>query len=164
MQTISRNRSPVVRRRQGGASAVEFALIFPIVFALIYGAIVYSYAFVLKQSITFAAQEAAEAAVDVQPGIAAYDVTVRNAAINTARSVISWMPLQVRSNVVTTVEFCADTGSATGACQAASDAVVVTITLPLTGSSRLFASFNLPLMGSFPPLPATMTAQAVARV
>jgi Flp pilus assembly protein TadG len=163
MQT-PRTWSPSVPRRQRGASAVEFALIFPIVFAITYGAIVYSYAFVLKQSITFAAQEAAEAAVDVQPGVAGYDTTVRNAAINTAKAVIAWMPQQVRSNVVTSVEFCADSGSTTGACQSASDAVVVTITLPLGGSSQVFASMVLPLVGRFPPLPATMTAQAVARV
>ena len=54
-------------RRHGGAAAVEFAFIFPVLFMLTYGAVVYSYAYVLKQSLTFAAQEAAEAAVDIDP-------------------------------------------------------------------------------------------------
>lgn len=151
-------------RRQSGATAVEFAFVFPILFALMYGAIVYSFAFTLKQSITYAAQEAAEAAVDIQPGVAGYDAMVTSAATTTANSIILWMPASIRSGVVTAVDFCADGGGSSDACPTAGDAVVVTVTLPLTGSSQLFASFTLPMVGTFPPLPATMSAQAVARV
>ena len=153
--------------RQSGASAVEFALLFPVLFAMMYAAIVYSYAYVLRQSINFAAQEAAEAAVDVQPGIANYDQQVTTTAINTANSVVSWMPNALRARIATQVQFCADgTGAATacGNLGPGDDAVVVTVVLPMTGSSQLFARISLPFVGTFPPLPATMSAQGVARV
>lgn len=153
--------------RQNGASAVEFALLFPVLFAMMYSAIVYSYAYVLRQSINFAAQEAAEAAVDVQPGIANYDDQVTTTAINTANSVISWMPNALRSSIATQVQFCADGAAGATACSSLGeddDAVVVTVSLPMTGSSQMFATISLPFVGTFPPLPATMSAQGVARV
>lgn len=153
--------------RHAGASAVEFALLFPILFAMMYSAIVYSYAYVLRQSINFAAQEAAEAAVDVQPGIANYDEQVTTTATNTANSVLSWMPTSLRANIATDVQFCADGGASATACTNLGpddDAVVVTVNLPMTGNSQLFATITLPFVGTFPPLPATMSAQGVARV
>lgn len=152
-----------VPRRQSGATAVEFAAVFPVLFMMIYCGIVYAYIFTLKQSITYAAQEGAEAAVDVQPGVDGYDALVSDAATTTAQGIILWMPLQIRNTVVTDVSFCTDGGGG-AACPGVGDAVVVTITLPLTGPSAIFASFALPVIGTFPPLPATMTAQAVARV
>lgn len=153
------------RRRQSGASAVEFALVFPILFLLTYGAIVYSYVFVLRQSINFAAQEAAEAAVDVDPAQlpATYEALVVTSAQATARAVVAWMPARVRDGITTPVLFCPEAGSPLCPTDA-SGAVVVTINLSLTGPFSLFARFNLPIVGLFPPLPDTMTAQAVARV
>lgn len=158
------------RRRQIGASAVEFALIFPILFVVMYGAIVYAYAFALKQSITFAAQEAAEAAVDVRPELDddAYIAQVQASSDGIVRAIVRWMPSSLRNNVQTLAQFCSEgAGGPATACDSlggTSDAVVVTVTLPLTGNSQLFAEINLPLVGTFPPLPANMTAVAAARV
>src|SRR5258708_37699419 len=59
-------------RTQRGAAAVEFAFVFPVLFLLIYGVIVYSYIFVLQESINYAAQQAAEAAVAVEPNTAGF--------------------------------------------------------------------------------------------
>ena len=67
-------------RSARGAAAVEFAFVFPVLFLLIYGVIVYSYIFMLQESINYAAQQAAEAAVAVEPDIAGYD------ALATARA------------------------------------------------------------------------------
>ncbi|MGH8458645.1 MAG: TadE/TadG family type IV pilus assembly protein, partial [Nevskiales bacterium] len=55
------------RRSESGAAALEFAILLPLLLLLIYGLFVYSYMFVVQEAITFAAQEAAEAAVKVDP-------------------------------------------------------------------------------------------------
>ena len=160
---------PAVRglRRHGGAAVVEFAFVFPILFMLTYGAVVYSYAYVLRQSLTFAAQEAAEAAVDIDPtdqSAADYKGAVTSSATATAVAVVAWMPERLRSGMGTSVQLCSEGGGGTACPSNGGDAVVVTLTLPLTGNSQLFATMNLPFVGTFPPLPATMTAQATARV
>lgn len=151
--------------RPDGAAAVEFALVFPILFALTYGAIVYSYVYVLRQSLAFAAQEAAEAAVDIDPhqSASSYNTQVAAAAQAAVTSIISWMPSNVRAGVTPTVHYCSGGGGGAG-CPTVGDAVVVTINMNMVGTSQLFARFHLPLIGNFPPLPDTMTAQATARV
>ena len=55
------------RTRQRGATALEFAFVFPLLFLLMYGILVYAYIFLLTESLTFVAQEAAESAVAVDP-------------------------------------------------------------------------------------------------
>lgn len=62
-----RHTSGLSRVRERGASAVEFALVFPVLFLLVYAVIVYSYTYVLQQAITYTAQHLAEAAVAVNP-------------------------------------------------------------------------------------------------
>jgi Flp pilus assembly protein TadG len=165
------------RVRQGGAAAIEFALVFPVLFMVTYGAIIYAYIYVLRQSLTFAAQEAAQAAVSVQPGASGYDDLVKQTAVNTATAAIAWMPANVRTAIgvnVSDVTICR--GPSTGACAslAADDvAVVVRLELPLASGdegegrrdiSPLFATITLPPFGRFPPLPNMMAGQAVARL
>lgn len=161
---------PPPPRRQRGAAAVEFGLVFPILFALTYGAIVYSYVYVLRQSLTFAAQEAAQAAVGVRPG-PGYEDLVRQAAVNSAQAAISWMPVNVRNAIALDAgDITVCNGPSAGACSslgADESAVVVQLQLPLSGGasvSPLFATFNLPGLGRFPPLPNMMVGQAVARL
>ena len=167
--------SSSARPRQRGAAAVEFALVFPMLFIVTYGAIIYSYIYVLRQSLTFAAQEAAQAAVSVQPGASGYDDQVKQVAVRTAQSAISWMPSSVRSAIAVDsgdVTICR--GPSSGACATllpGDVAVVVRLELPLASAgagrrdvSPLFATFTLPPFGRFPPLPNIMAGQAVARL
>jgi Flp pilus assembly protein TadG len=157
--------------RQRGAAAVEFALVFPMLFIVTYGAIIYSYIYVLRQSLTFAAQEAAH------PGLSGYDDLVKQTAVNTAIAAISWMPANVRTAIaVDTGDVTICRGPSTGACASLlpSDvAVVVRLELPLASGdegegrrdiSPLFATFAMPPFGRFPPLPNIMAGQAVARL
>jgi hypothetical protein len=69
------------RRGQSGAAALEFAFILPLLLFLIYGMVIYAYVFIVQEAITFAAQEAAEAAVKVDPAQSPedYQDTVRQA-------------------------------------------------------------------------------------
>ena len=155
--------------RQRGTAAVEFALVFPFLFIVTYGAIIYSYVFVLRQALTFAAQEAAESVVNVQPGVPGYNTLVVTTAVNTINASISWMPDQVKSALTVgadDVTICS--GPSAPACASllpGDQAVVVRLELPLaSGTSPLFATFTIPPFGQFPPLPTNMVAQAVARL
>ena len=79
--------------RQNGAVAVEFAFVFPLLFLLMYGVIVYAYVFVVQQSLQYAAQEAAEAAVKVNPLAGNADALRASNARMTAARVLRWLPL-----------------------------------------------------------------------
>ena len=61
-------RARAFRHDRRAVSAVEFALIFPLVFAIVYGGICYGYIYFLQQRINFIAQEAVRAAIAVAPG------------------------------------------------------------------------------------------------
>jgi Flp pilus assembly protein TadG len=156
-----------VRRQHSGAAAVEFAFVFPILFLLIYGVIVYSYVFVLQESITYAAQESAEAAVKVAPDIDDADA-VRDANVRaTAQNVLRWLPQDQRARVLGSsgekvqVAFCT---AGSGNCPPDSDAVTVTLTFDVAQPTSLFPVLNLYLVGRVPPLPQYLVAQAVARI
>ncbi|MFL9907111.1 TadE/TadG family type IV pilus assembly protein [Paraburkholderia sp. RL17-337-BIB-A] len=53
-------------RRQRGSTAIEFAMIFPLFFVVLYGIITFSMIFVAQQSLTLAAEEGARAALRYQ--------------------------------------------------------------------------------------------------
>lgn len=62
-------RQPVRTRRlraQRGATAVEFALVFPLFFAILYAIITFSLILVAQQNLTLAAEEGARAALNWQ--------------------------------------------------------------------------------------------------
>lgn len=152
------------RAGQRGASAVEFAFVFPILFLLVYGVIVYSYVYVIQQSITYGAQQSAEAAVAVNPLPGAtlnprIEQRVRAVAVQS----LSWLPPNQRARVtgangeLVQVEFqTVDT-----------DQSVVKVTLDFKlddGGDTLFPVLTLPLVGQVPPLPNRLRAQAIARI
>lgn len=145
---------------QRGGAAVEFAFVFPFLFFLMYGVLVYSYLFVLQESINFAAQEAAEAAVKVdETGANADSLRVRFAR-ETAAQVLSWLPADQRARVLgngnerVAVTF----GSAP---DPQTDTVIVQLNFEVSG---LFPVITLYFVGEVPPMPNRLTARAVARV
>ena len=160
MNTISKQEMLQSRPRQRGASAVEFAFVFPILFLLVYGVIVYSYVYVIQQSITYSAQQSAEAAVAVNPSPggtlnARIEQRVRAVAVQS----LNWLPSDQRTRVI---------GAAGEKVQIAfetidSDQSVVRVTL-LFDVPGLFPALTLPLVGNIPPLPNQLRAQAIARI
>jgi len=148
-------------RRQGGASVVEFAFVFPILFMLIYGAIVYSYVFVINESIHYAAKTAAESAVRVDPQAADYETVVRNTARTTASQTLAWMPASQRARFANQED---DLFGTVTIDQVGGKPVVrVVLDFDVSQSSpSIFPVISLPLVGDVPPLPARMQASAVA--
>lgn len=145
---------------QRGATATEFALVFPLLFLLLYGMIVYAYVFLVNESITFVAQEAAEAAVAVDPRTvtpeAAYQAQVTQRVRTTAVDLLGWMPSNQRERVTggtgekVQVQFESSGGQ---------DVVRVDMQFDLEG---LFPTVTLPLVGRVPPMPESLGANAIA--
>ncbi|MCA7902802.1 pilus assembly protein [Burkholderia cepacia] len=75
------------RRRQRGATAVEFAIVFPLLFVIFYGIVAFGMIFTIQQSLTFAASEGARAGLAYAPSLAA---RITNAT-TTAQSVVGWL-------------------------------------------------------------------------
>ena len=147
---------------------VEFAFVFPLLFLLIYGVVVYAYTFVVQESISFAAQQAAEAAVAVDPRADNVDA-LRDAKIRAmAVSVLNWLPPSQKDRVTgsngerVSIQHCAAGGA--GVCPGDTEGVVVRLTFDMNLPTPLFPVIDMPLVGSVPPLPEQLTAQAVARV
>ncbi len=144
-----------------GAVAVEFALVFPILFLLVYGVVVYAYVFVIHESINYAAQEAAIAAVTVSPETEGYISAVEVRARATALAALSWMPADQLNRVLGSggekaeVKF-APVGDSNG--------VQVTLRFHLKEPAPLFPVISLPMVGDVPRLPNQIVAQAIARI
>ncbi len=166
------------RQRQTGAALVEFAFVFPILFLLVYGVIVYAYVYVIQQSITFAAQEGAAAAVSVDPAVANPLAVQQEVVRSTVSSALSWLPASQRARVLgasgeqVQVLLCPQ-GS--GGCPIDSDALRVTLNFRVRSTSggatnsscatgALFPVLDLFLVGCVPPLPETLSATAVVRI
>lgn len=154
-----RHTSGLSRVRERGASAVEFALVFPVLFLLVYAVIVYSYTYVLQQAITYTAQHLAEAAVAVNPTPSSdYTARIQTRIQQLAAQQLQWLPqrnLVVGENGEKVVPQFQTVGG--------SDVIVIRLTLPLKNPD-LFPAFSLPGGVSMPPLPAQLVAQATARI
>lgn len=155
------------QRRQSGAAAVEFAFVFPILFLLMYGTVIYSYVFVVQQSLHYAAQEAAEAAVKVDPAVPAADALRQSNARAAAVQALAWMPVSQRDRVVGAagelvgVTICA---AASANCPPDSDAITVTLNFQLMQPTPLFPVLSFYIVGNVPPLPEVLRASATARI
>ena len=115
----------------------------------------YAYLFVLQESITYAAQESASAALLVSPTEAGddYDALVTQQVRQRAAEVLDWLPAAQRARVLGSggenvgVEFAAD---------AATGASLVQVNLRFDAEG-LFPSFSLAI-GRLPPMPSELLA------
>jgi Flp pilus assembly protein TadG len=154
----------LLRCRQAGSAMVEFAFVFPILLFLIYGLVVYAYIFVLQESITFVAQQAAASAVSVAPGATAAttNAQITTLAQNTVSQYLSWLSADQLSRVSTTVNFCSTTTGTTCPTDG-SNAVVVTVNFNMNTPAQLFPTLDFG-SGAFPPMPANLVSTATVRI
>lgn len=146
-----------LRLRQSGASALEFALVFPMLMLLSYSAVVYGYVYMLQQSINFAAQQASQAAVAVLPGTSTTTATQASAISNAVFASLGWLPAAQKSRI--------SVPTATPNCLNASSfpvtPIIVEVDFALAGLFPVL--INLPFIGgTLPVLPGTLFACAVA--
>lgn len=121
------------RQRHNGAAAIEFALVFPVLFFMTYGLVFYGYMFVVQTAMNYAAQQGAEAAVSVDPTLALsqqslYGQTVCEQASQAIAEVLSFLPQNQFSDIVGGTE---PTGTSSPSCRSG----VGIISYPAAGSS-----------------------------
>ncbi|WP_295687061.1 TadE/TadG family type IV pilus assembly protein [uncultured Nevskia sp.] len=142
-------------RRITGASAVEFALVFPLLFAIVYGTLTYGYVYFLQQRINFIAQEALRAAISVAPlpsnaaYLAAINAAVADAVAN--NFILGGSPVPAALTYVVQP------------VNAATNTLSILVTYSLTAPA-LFPTVSLPGFGAIPPLPAALQATAAGRL
>jgi len=143
--------------RQSGSSTIEFALVFPLFFAVFYAIAAYSLVMALEQSLTYAAAEGARAAVAVDPtdfnNEGDYVNAIRNRSCVVATERAGWLsePPACASEVA------ADAG----------DPDTRTVTLTLTypyAASPLVPVIDVPLIGEIPAVPDELVVRAVGRI
>ena len=79
-------------RKQKGAAAIEFALVFVIFFAVFYGMLSYSLPLLLMQSFHQAAAEGVRRSVSLDPSTAGYSALVVQRAKDAAQAQLNWIP------------------------------------------------------------------------
>jgi len=151
------------RPAQSGAAAVEFALVFPILLVVAYASLVYSYVYFLQQLISFTAQQGVQAAVAVVPTTSASaDSASRTTQANAAGvNTLTWLPAAQFSRLAATEPAVCPGETAPGVPTFSYE---ITFTLSGGTGGALFPTLiNMPMgLGNIPPLPATLTACAVA--
>jgi len=147
------NRLP---RRITGASAIEFAFVFPLLFAIIYGTVTYGYVYFLQQRINFIAQEALRAAISVAPRsnnadyLSAINIAVAEAVASNFTLAGAAVPAALTYSVAP--------------INAATNTLSILVTYNLM-TPTLFPQVSLPMgIGSIPPLPAALQATAAGRL
>lgn len=103
---VPRYRTGSSTRRQSGAHAVEFALIFPVFFALLYGTTAYGLIFSMRMGLQHAAEEGAREALRYQVPDSPTDTQIslrENAAFVVASAAASWMASMGALNVAVDV-------------------------------------------------------------
>lgn len=133
------------QRNYRGATAVEFALVFPIFFMLFYAIVAYGLVMTIQQSLTLAAAEGARAAV--QDGT---DTERVSRATATAKGVLSWLP---------GVDEPTATSPAACAANPAARCVTVTVSYNTKGNKSIVPP---PLLGI--SIPATLSATATVQL
>ncbi|MHB1487568.1 MAG: TadE family protein [Acidimicrobiales bacterium] len=78
-------------RGEGGAALVEFALVMPLLIALLYGIVSFGVALAVKQSITQAASDAARAAVPFPQNNDPTEAGPSGAAVGQATNTLGWI-------------------------------------------------------------------------
>jgi Flp pilus assembly protein TadG len=136
-------------RKQKGAAAIEFALVFVIFFAVFYGLVSYSLPLLLMQSFNQATAEAVRRSVALDPGTANYNTAVTTLATTELARQLSWIPAALNFNVAT------DTAATyTGGV------LKVSITYPVAKLNQVIPFLVLPGIGAVPNLPANLTASS----
>lgn len=132
------------RQRIKGAALIEFALVLPLLLAIVVGILYYGYAFVLLSSAQNAARLGAEAAVSLDPlKPNDYESAVTQAARDSAADTLGWLPgdtVSVNAQIGappagTTSTSCQDVGS---------DTMVVYVKIkPNAGDSVLLPTLSI---------------------
>ncbi|AOK29917.1 pilus assembly protein TadE [Burkholderia singularis] len=155
---MSAKRTPAAQtfatpRRQRGATAVEFAILFPLFFMILYGLVTYGMIFAAQQTLTLAATEGARAALGYQAAStpAAALAARADAACTAAKNLTGWLAAKGSESACVSMS-CAYAPSM--------DCIQVTVTYPYAANPLLPA---IPLFGAA-LVPSTLSSQATVQL
>ncbi|KAB0496145.1 TadE/TadG family type IV pilus assembly protein [Pseudomonas moorei] len=136
-------------RKQKGAAAIEFALVFVIFFAVFYAIVTYSLPLLLMQSFNQSTAEAVRRSVALDPNTPGYSAALISVATQELTRQLAWIPAGLNFNVATDA-----------AATYTGGVLKVTINYPTNKLNAVIPFLNLPGIGQVPNLPATLTASA----
>jgi Flp pilus assembly protein TadG len=149
VEPTARRLRPGHSRQQRGSTAIEFAMIFPLFFVVLYGIITFSMIFVAQQSLTLAAEEGARAALTYQKGDTP-DLAL-SARVNTV--------CPTAKSMLTPMVATADCHATSTACNSGMECVQVIVSYSYVDKPLVP---SLPILGDV--LPTTLTSSATIQL
>lgn len=150
-----------LRRKQSGAAAIEFAMLFLVFFLLFYGMVSYGFFFVLQNSFVHAAEEGARAAISVDPltteGCTEYEAKVESLAKSTAVEALAWLPDRLKL-----LALGADNSNVQPTYDCSSKTLTVLIEYADYRSNPILPVLNFPGIG--PIIPESLQGQAILKL
>ncbi|MDR3565740.1 MAG: TadE/TadG family type IV pilus assembly protein, partial [Negativicutes bacterium] len=142
-------------KKQKGAAAIEFALVFVIFFATFYGVVSYSLPLLMMQSFNEASAEAARRSVALDPNAFANTAAYQTQVTTTAKQAVSdqlavWMPKALNFNI----------SYVTATINPTTNVLTVAINYPKAGIANVIPFLTLPGIGQVPSLPDNLSAQS----
>ena len=150
-------------RRQRGAAAVEFAIVFVVFFALFYAIVSYGMVFMLLQGFSFAANEGARAAIAVDRMKYANEQEylangVRPRVQKIVSDVLGWLPSKAYDLAV------GPNGSKVNVQLTDTGGVRVSIIYPDYATNPLIPIITLPAIGAVPKVPQNLEGVSVVGI
>ncbi|MBJ9592480.1 MULTISPECIES: TadE/TadG family type IV pilus assembly protein [Burkholderia] len=149
-----------IRRRERGATAIEFALMLPVFFLILYAIITYGMIFAAQQNLTLAATEGARAALNYQQVGAAASVPAAQQAALAARAQAA---CTAATNLTTWLKGATCTPTQQGSCSYDTTMLCVQITLTYPYSQNPLVP-PFPLLGSLLPVPSALVGTAMVQI
>ncbi|MBZ9785417.1 pilus assembly protein [Pseudomonas sp. REP124] len=136
-------------RKQKGAAAIEFALVFVIFFGVFYAIVTYSLPLLLMQSFNQSTAEAVRRSVALDPATPGYDAALKTLVKDELRRQLAWIPPGFNFDPDTDVTTTFSAGL-----------LKVSINYPTSKLSAVIPFLNLPGIGPVPNLPASLSASS----
>ena len=139
-------------KKQKGAAAIEFALVFVIFFAVLYGVVSYSLPLLLVQSFNNATAEAVRRSMAVDPTAANYGSLVEALAKSVLNEKLTWVPTAVKGSLVPAATYNPTT-----------KVLTASVSLPATALTSIMPVLKLGVI-TVPDLPANLKAESSAQL
>ena len=139
-------------KKQKGAAAIEFALVFVIFFAVLYGVLSYSLPLLLMQSFNNATAEAVRRSMAVDPAAANYGSVVETLAKSVLSEKLTWVPAALKDSLAPAASY-----------NDATKILTASVSLPAEALSSIMPVLKLGSI-TVPDLPANLMAQSSVKL
>lgn len=139
-------------KKQKGAAAIEFALVFVIFFTVLYGVLSYSLPLLLMQSFNNATAEAVRRSMAVDPAAANYGSVVETLAKSVLSEKLTWVPAALKDSLAPAASY-----------NDATKILTASVSLPAEALSSIMPVLKLGSI-TVPDLPANLMAQSSVKL